>query len=265
MKYQIENKMYLLEVLPPKQNTEKLDVDLENFANKYQRVVDSGYCACITDNAMGLLAFQGTELIDELELPVVPEQVMIHLNTFHTLEDLNSILDSCKAKGIKYLLIVSGDGSERLPRLAPSDIGYTDVKSVTSVELLKYIGREYPGIFILGVAFNPYEPEEHEFAKMERKIEAGATFIITQPIIDRNPIVDKLQDKYPDVPLVIEAWMSKKLSLLAEAVGYEIADDGTFDPIEALKALHRMYPKCGFYLSLLSYKNQYELIEETWV
>lgn len=265
MKYQIENKIYLLEVLPPKQNTEKLDIDLENFAGKYQRVLDSGYCACITDNAMGLLAFQGTELIEELELPVEPEQVMIHLNTFHTLEDLNSILDSCKSKGIKYLLIISGDGSERLPRLSPSDVGYDEVKSVTSVELLKYIGREYPDTFVLGVAFNPYEPEEHEFAKMERKIEAGATFIITQPIIEQNPIVDKLQDKYPDIPLVIEAWMSKKLNLLADAVGYEIPENASFDPIEALKSLHRTYPKCGIYLSLLSYKTQYDLIKDTWI
>ena len=265
MKYQIRNKIYLLEVLPPKQNTEKLDTDLELFANKYQRVVDSGYCACITDNAMGLLAFQGTELIEELELPIKPEQVMIHLNTFHTLEDLNNILDSCKSKGVRYLLIVSGDGSERLPRLSPSDIGYMDVKSVTSVELLKYIGREYPDTFTLGVAFNPYEPEEHEFAKTERKIEAGATFIITQPIIDRNSIVDKLIDKYPDIPVVIEAWMSKKLNLLADAVGYEIPENTSYEPIEALKSLHRIYPKCGFYLSLLSYKNQYDLIKETWI
>ena len=42
----------------------------------------------------------------------------------------------------------------------------------TSVELLKYVNREYPGMFSLGVAFNPYEPEDHEMEKTQRKIDA---------------------------------------------------------------------------------------------
>jgi len=264
MFHHIKNKIYHVEILPPKQDSEKLEKDLETFSVKYERVRESGYCACITDNAMGLLAFQGTEMIEELELPVEPEQVMIHLNTFHTKEDLDNILDTCKAKGIKYLLIITGDGSDRLPKLQPSDIGAKGVESVTSVELLKYIGEEYPDQFILGVAFNPYEPEDHEFEKMERKMKAGATFIITQPLIEKNEVVDKLLAKYPDIPVIVEAWMSKKLHLLSEAVGYEIPEDTAFDPIETLKMLHRLYPGCGIYLSLLGFKTQYDLINDTW-
>jgi len=63
------------------------------------------------------------KFLEELGLEVRPEQVMIHLNTFHTKEDLHKILDTCKSLGIKYLLVISGDGSERLPKLRPSDIG----------------------------------------------------------------------------------------------------------------------------------------------
>ena len=44
---------------------------------------------------------------------------------------------------------------------------------------------------------------------------AGATFIVTQPLIERNAVVDKLIEKYPDMPLIIEAWMSKKIYLLS--------------------------------------------------
>ena len=265
MIHHIKNKIYHVEILPPKQDSEKLESDLELFAQKYNRVMESGYCACITDNAMGHLSFQGTEMIEELELPVFPEQIMIHLNTFHTKENLDDILGFCKEKGIKYLLVVSGDGSERLHRLEPSDVGAAGVKSVTSVELLKYINREYPDTFTLGVAFNPYEPEEHEFEKMERKMKAGASFIITQPLIEKNAIVDKLLEKYPDIPVIIEAWMSKKLHLLSEAVGYEIPENTEFDPIATLKMLHLAYPKCGVYLSLLGFKTQYDLIKDTWV
>lgn len=262
--YHIKNKIYHVEILPPKQDSEKLDADLELFASKYNRVMESGYCACITDNAMGLLAFQGTELIEELELPVIAEQLMIHLNTFHTKENLDDILCSCKARGIESLLIITGDGSDRLPKLQPSDVGAADVESVTSVELIKYINRMYPDKFVIGVAFNPYEPAEHEFKKMEKKIDAGASFIITQPLIEQNMIVDQLLLKYPDVPVTIEAWMSKKLYLLSEAVGYEIPEDTQFDPISTLNKLHIIYPKCGVYLSLLGFKTQYDLIKDTW-
>lgn len=262
----IRNKTYHVEILPPKQETEKLMDDLQLFADKYKRVMASGYCACLTDNAMGNLAFQGTEVIEEMGLEVIPEQVMIHLNTFHTLENLHEILDFCKVRGIKYLLIISGDGSDRLPKLQPSDLGAAGegAKSVTSVELLKYIGLQYPGDFVLGVAFNPYEPPEHEFAKMARKLAAGATFIVTQPVIERNTIVDELLEKYPDVPVIVEAWMSKKLYLLSDAVGYPIPEDTEFDPIATLVELHRIYPHCGVYLSLLGFKTQYHLIHDTW-
>lgn len=262
----IKNKMYHVEILPPKQDSEKLEADLELFAQKYNRVMESGYCACITDNAMGNLAFQGSEIIEELGLKVNPDQVMIHLNTFHTRQDLHNILDTCKSLGIRYLLIVSGDGSERLPKLQPSDVRAEGAsQSVTSVELLKYIREEYPDTFIQGVAFNPYEPPEHEFEKMERKLKAGASFIITQPIIKKNDIVDKLLEKYKNIPIFIEAWMSKKLYLLSEAVGYEIPEDTAYDPLETLKTLHKIYPACGVYLSLLGFKTQYHLIKDTWL
>ncbi len=264
MKHHIENKIYHIEILPPKQDTDDLQKGLRIFANRYRRAMEKGYFVCITDNAMGLLSFQGTEVIEELGLDIYPDQLMIHINTFHTIENLREILDYCKAKKIKYLLIISGDGSERLPKLQPKDVGETDAKAVTSVELLRYINREYPDTFILGVAFNPYEPPEHEFEKMERKLAAGASFIITQPIIEKNDILDELLKRYPHIPVIVEAWMSKKMHLLSEAVGYEIPEDTFFDPIKTLGDLCSLYPGCGFYLSLLGFKTQFHLIPDIW-
>ena len=265
MQQHIKNKVYHIEILPVKQDAEDLDAELELFAGKYNRVLKSGYCACLTDNAMGHLAFQGAELIEELELDVRPEQLMIHLNTFHTKENLHSILDACKSMGIKYLLIVSGDGSDRLHRLNPADLGVEGVvKSVTSVELLKYINEKYPDTFVLGVAINPYEPPEFEFEKLRRKLDAGAAFIVTQPIIEKNKIIDELLKRYPEVPVIVEAWMSKKIHLLSEAIGYELPEVIKFDPFETLKELHESYPACGFCLSLLGFKTQYHLIRDTW-
>lgn len=264
MLHHIQNRVYHIEILPPKQDTEKLETDLALFAEKYDRVMASGYCACITDNAMGNLSFQGTEMIAELGLAVKPEQVMIHLNTFHTKENLHEILDICQGNGIQYLLVITGDGSDRLPKLQPVDIGVSDVESVTSVELLRYIHARYPGVFTTGVAFNPYEPKAHEFAKLDRKLAAGASFIITQPVIERNAVVDELLAQHPEIPVIVEAWMSKKLHLLSDAVGYQIPENTAFDPIATLKQLHQTYPQCGFYLSLLGFKTQYHLVEGTW-
>jgi len=265
MIYHFINKKYLIEVLPPKQDTENLEEDLEKFTTRYLKVINSGYCACITDNAMGYLSFQGTEIIEEFNLPVLPEQVIIHLNTFHRKDDLDNILHTCKLKGVKYLLVVTGDGSIRLPKLRPQDLYFTGVDSVTSVELIEYINREYPYTFILGVAFNPYEPEEHEFEKLDKKIKAGAEFIITQPLLGENLVVKKLIKNYPGIPIFVEAWMSKKLHLLSEVVGYELPENREFDPIATLRILHRLYPECGFYLSLLGFKTQYDLIQDTWI
>ncbi|MBR1496999.1 MAG: methylenetetrahydrofolate reductase [Oscillospiraceae bacterium] len=262
MKNHIEEKRYHIEIIPPKHNTEDLEKDMETFAEKYNRVMESGYCACITDNAMGRMAFQGHEMISELELPVNPEQVMIHLNTFHSKEKLIETLDTLKDLGVKYILVVSGDGGANMNRLEPKDIG-SDALTVTSVELVKFIRANYPD-FVLGVAFNPYEPEEAEFAKMERKLAAGATFIITQPILGKNGVFDKLLEKYPDIPIIAEAWMSKRAYLLSDVVGYEIPTDADYDPVATLKELVKNYPQCGFYLSILGFKTQYPLIGDIW-
>ncbi len=252
---------YHIEIIPPKQDSEKLETDLKQFAAKLERVMDSGFTASITDNAMGLLAFQGPECIEELGLSIRPEQILIHLNSFHTKKNLDEILTACQRLGIRSLLAISGDGSTRLPKLHPADIEADGVLSVTSVELIRYIKKYYPD-FTVGVAFNPYEPEEHEFEKLDRKLAAGASFVITQPIIEKNPLVDRLLREHPGLPVTIEAWMSKKLFLLSDVVGYPIPEDAEYDPLATLSLLQSDYHDCGFYLSLLGFKTQYPFIEE---
>lgn len=261
MQHHIDSRTFHIEILTPKQNSDKLDEDLESFADKYNRVIESGSIACITDNPMGKLSFQATEVISELDLPVETEQLMIHLNTFHTKKHLDEILNAAVHIGAKYLLVISGDGSERLPKLAPSDIGF-DGEAVTSVELLSYISREYPGQFSCGVAYNPYEPQDHELEKMKRKIDAGAEYICTQPIIGRDNRIDGLASF--KLPIIIDAWMSKKIHLLSECVGYSIPEDTPYDPLDNLKQLQQNYPRCGLYLALLGFKTQYPILKSLW-
>jgi len=261
MREHIENGVFHVEILTPKQNADDLDAALERFATKYEKVLQAGYVACITDNPMGILSFQATEVISELELPVEPEQLLIHLNTFHTRQQLDEILTAAGELGVKYLLPVSGDGSERLPKLEPECLGFSG-EAVTSVELMQYIHSAYPGAFHCGVAYNPYEPPEHELEKMRHKVDAGAEFVITQPVIGWNERIEPL--KAFELPVIIDAWMSKKLHLLSECVGYEIPEDTPYDPIENLKELRANYPDCGLYLAILGFKTQFPLLPDLW-
>ena len=67
-----------------------------------------------------------------------------------------------------------------------------------------------------------------------------------------------------DLPAVVEAWMSKKLHLLSEAVGYEIPEDTPYDPVANLKTLHSNYDGLALYLALLGFKTQYPLLQGMW-
>ena len=231
----------------------------EDVEDKYRKVMAAGWTVCITDNPMGLLSYGAVETIDLLGLPVPPGQLMVHLNTFHPKKELDEILEGSAGLGCRDLLVVSGDGSQRLHRLEPAEVGI-DAQTVTSVELLRYIDREYPGKFTCGVAFNPYEPQDAELEKMRRKKDAGAAFIITQPILGRD---DRLEGLLPfGLPVTLDAWMSKKLHLLSECVGHEIPEGTPYDPIENLRELRRNYPDYGLYLAILGFKTQYPLLLE---
>ncbi|NTU51888.1 MAG: hypothetical protein HGA94_05565, partial [Candidatus Aminicenantes bacterium] len=257
----MSDKILHVELQTPKRSSEDIEKDLATFEDKYRKVVAAGWIVCITDNPMGLLSYGAMETIELLGLPVHPEQLMVHLNTVHPKKELDSILDAFRAAGGRHLLVVSGDGSQRLHRLEPAEVGI-DGTTVTSVELIRYIDREYPGRFTCGVAFNPYEPQDAELEKMKRKVDAGASFIITQPIIGRDDRLDALPAF--GLPVTLDAWMSKKLHLLSECVGHEIPEGTPYDPMENLKELRRNYPDYGLYLAILGFKTQYPLLQGIW-
>jgi len=249
-----------VEILTPKQNSKDLDGDLERFADRFMRCMEDGHTVSIPDNPMGRPGFQATEVLLDLELTVIPSQLLIHLNTFHTKDDLDRMIAAAIEMGCRELLIVTGDGGERLSKLSPESIG-VEANSVTAVELLHYVHREYPGTFTCGVAFNPYEPQDHELEKMQRKIDAGAAFVITQPVTGEDARVKELLTAF-DIPVTLGVWMSKRLHLLSECIGYEIPEDQPYDPIETLRAINASYQDCGLYLALLGFKTQYPMLAD---
>ncbi len=267
-----------IELLALKHNVEDFEGGMEKFAERYQLFLENDMVICIPDNPMSNLSYMGTEMIEALELPVEQENIVLHLNTFHRKtdekydpakeqneQDFDILVGHAAALGIKYLLCVSGDGSERLPRLQPEDLGYDPekTKTITSVQLLEYLGRAYPGVFTLGAAFNQYEPLEAEMEKLRHKIAAGAVFIITQPVVlteSGDPALTTANNnlremmKYADdhgLQVVLGVWMSAKMAyLIPECIGYDV-DFGNFSPVENLKVIRETYPERRLYYSMI--------------
>jgi methylenetetrahydrofolate reductase (NADPH) len=245
---------YIIELLTPKQSDESFEQKLEVFAERYRRILGHGAIVSICDNPLGNIHFTAMEVVGFLDLPLDPEHTLLHLNSFHRKIDFDAFLRGARERGLKYLLVVSGDGGPRLTRLEPSELGI-DAKTVTSVELLGYIEREHPGVFTCGVAFNQYEQEETEREKLRRKMRAGARFVVTQPVMGADIRVTGLSGE--GVPVFVGAWMSKRIDPLCECVGVKKLEHSNYDPERNLVLIHGGFSAYGIYLSQLGFKRSW--------
>ena len=250
---------YLIEMLTPlRSDHENVKENMDRFAVRYRRILDSGCGVSIPDNPMGRLRYNALEAIEKCGLAIDPQKMVMNLNTFHTKGDLDGVLNKASAMGVRYLLIIRGDGGPDLAKLDPKSIG-GQKSIVTSIDLIRYINTAYAHTFITGAAFNPYNPIEIETKRLHQKMEAGAKFVITQPIVGRNPNVDRLKNL--GIPIVIEAWMSENIDLLYKSVGKKKdASAQAYDPVKNLNALHDAYPQNCVYLSMLSFKPDWKPI-----
>jgi len=253
------NYPYLVELLSPKRSVDDQVEDLlDRFAERYQRIIDAGYGIAIPDNPMGQPRFGALESIDLRGLSVNPEKIVMNLNTFHTKSELDGLLQKAAKANLKYLLVVRGDGGPLLPKLDSESIG--GKRSVaTSIDLIRYINTQYPDQFITGAAFNPYNPMPFELNRIKQKIDAGAKYVVTQPIIGKDENIDKIKDF--NIAVVVEAWMSNNIDLLYKSIGKEKDEKAEkYDPVKNLKALREYYPDCCVYLSMLSFKQNWQEI-----
>jgi 5,10-methylenetetrahydrofolate reductase len=247
---------YLVELLTPKRSADdRVEGFLDRFAERYRRIMDTGCGISIPDNPMGQPRLGALESFDARGLAFDPEKVVMNLNTFHPKGELDGLLRKAADVNLKYILVVRGDGGPLLSKLDPKGIG--GQKSVaTSTDLIRYINTAYPDRFITGAAFNPYKPMPFELDRMQQKIDAGAKFAVTQPVIGHDENVDRLADF--KIAVIVEAWMSENIDLLYKSVGKEKDEKAeAYDPVGNLKALHGSYPGHCVYLSMLSFKQDW--------
>ena len=247
----LRDRPYIIELLTPKQSDPDFEQKLEVFAQRYRRILDSGAIVSVCDNPLGNIHFTAMEVVGFLGLPLDPECTLLHLNSFHRKIDFDLFLRHARERGLRYLLVVSGDGGPRLTRLEPSDLGL-DTNTATSVELLRYIEREHGGFFTCGVAYNQYEPLKEEREKLHRKLDAGARFIITQPVIAADAGVEGLHIE--GVPVFVGAWMSRRIDPLCQCVGVKKPESSDYDPVFNLARIHDRFSSWGIYLSQLGFK-----------
>jgi 5,10-methylenetetrahydrofolate reductase len=189
---------------------------LDRFAERYRRIIDAGCGVSIPDNPMGQPRLSALESFDLRDLSVDSAKVVMNLNTFHSKNELDGLLQRAAKANLKYILVVRGDGGPLLSKLDSKSIG-GDKSVATSIDLIRYINMEYGDQFITGAAFNPYNPKPFELNRMEQKIDAGAKYAVTQPIIGKDEHVDRLKDF--NIAVVVEAWMSINIHLLYRSVG----------------------------------------------
>jgi len=243
---------YIVELLTPKRSDENgIDGSLDKFSLRYNQIIDSGCGLSIPDNPMGQPRMGALESMALRSLPIDPKKVIMNLNTFHTKEELDQLLNWAVDSGLKHILVVRGDGGPLLSKLDPKEIG--GEKSVaTSIDLIRYIHRAHSGRFITAAAFNPYKPLRMELERMKQKIAAGAAYAVTQPITGRDASVDELFSL--DIPVVVEAWMSTNIDLFNKSVGRQNSGQADeYDPIANLTSIHEHYPESCVYLSMLSF------------
>lgn len=119
------------------------------------------------------------------------------------------------ALGIDHVLAVTGDPARfgDLP-------GSSSVYDLTSFEIIRMIKQLNEGIafsgkplkqkakFIVGAAFNPNVKHlEKAVQRLERKVEAGADYIMTQPVFDPL-LIEKIYEstKHLNIPVFIGIW-----------------------------------------------------------
>lgn len=191
-----------VELNPPKgTNLDRAVAQLEALRNKVDAIN-------ITDNYMAkvrLSAIATAHLIQErLKMDTIFNLTCRDKNII----GLQSDLLGAWALGLENVLVITGDPPEAGDH--PSARGVFELNSLGLVRLIKRLNDGYdasgkalngPPSFCIGVATNPSAMDrEREVDRLREKVEAGATFALTQPVYDKGPLLGFLE-RIRDLPV----------------------------------------------------------------
>ncbi len=197
----------IVELDPPR------DLDIEKFMQGAQALKNAGVDALtMADNSLAVTRMSNLAL-GSLVKERIGMKPLIHI----ACRDRNMIgtqshMMGLHALGIDHVLAVTGDPAKfgDLP-------GSSSVYDLTSFEIIRMIKQLNEGIafsgkslkknanFVIGAAFNPNVKHlDKAVQRLERKIESGADYIMTQPVYNAE-LIEKVYEatKHLDVPIFI--------------------------------------------------------------
>lgn len=202
-----QRKTVIVELDPPR------DLDIEKFMQGSRALQDAHVDAItMADNSLAVTRMSNLAL-GYLVQDKLGARPLIHI----ACRDRNMIgtqshLMGLHALGIDHVLAVTGDPAKfgDLP-------GSSSVYDLTSFEIIRMIKQLNEGIafsgkplkqkanFVVGAAFNPNVKHlDKAVQRLERKIEAGADYIMTQPVYDAR-LIEQIYEatKHLNIPVFI--------------------------------------------------------------
>ncbi len=229
------------------------DLDISQFLLGSRKLQEAGVDAItMADNALATTRMSNLALGAILKSQMGIEPLLHVACRDRNLIGQQSHLMGLHALGIDQILVITGDPS-RIGDLP----GSSSIYDVTSFELIRMVKQLNEGIsfsgkrlsqtanFVVGTAFNPHVRQlDKAVERLEKKIEAGADFVMTQPFYDAKSIETLYEaTKHLSVPIFIGIMpitsYRNALFLHNEIPGIKIAErvlglmETIHDPIEA--------------------------------
>jgi homocysteine S-methyltransferase len=172
-------------------------LDMGPFLRAADELVQAGATALtLADNSLAILRVANTAAATLLREKFGTTSVIHLACRDKNLIGLQSELMGLAALGHRHVLALTGDPSKFGDHPGASSV--YDVNSLGLIDLIRQMnegrnsaGREIgPGAeFIIGVAFNPNSKNfDAQVKKLERKMERGAHFVMTQPVYEKAMI-----------------------------------------------------------------------------
>ena len=271
----------ITELDPPK------TLDLERFVAGAKALTEAGSDAItLADNSLAILRVSNLAAGALLKARhgIMP---LLHISCRDkNLLGLQSELMGMAALGIRHVLPLTGD-----PAKVGDHPGAKSVYDVTSVQLISIVKRLNEGFnhagksvkirtrFVTGCTFNPNAKQlDAQVARLERKLAAGAQYVMTQPVFDTSlvqavakrtaslgvpifmgvwPLLNGRQSEFLHhevpgilIPDEVRAKMAGKEGLDGRAAGLEIAKDVCRASLDHFPGVYLITPFLNYELTV---------------
>jgi methionine synthase I (cobalamin-dependent)/5,10-methylenetetrahydrofolate reductase len=243
-----ERHTVIVELDPPR------DLDTEKFLQGTVALQDAGADAItLADNSLATTRMSNLALGSIMKAKFGAEPLLHIACRDRNLIGQQSHLMGLHALGIHQVLVITGDPA-RFGDL-PGASSVFDVSSFDLIRMIKQLNEGYSfsgkplkqrANFVVGAAFNPHVRQfDAALRRLEKKVEAGADFIMTQPVYDQE-MIEKIYEgtKHLNIPIfigIMPLTSSRNAEFLHNEVpGIKLSDEARarmrrFEPGEAAR------------------------------